>query len=104
MTFSIPSREQLARTLFWTLWCIMVSFSAYGLCIEFLGVGLFLPNDPAPKIHMRGEPVMAGVVGSGAAIGLFFVTIWIGRWSMPLRRLGMAALLFFIVCLSIPYY
>ena len=95
--------ERLVRTLFWTLWGITVAATTYALCVELFGIGLFL-DDPAPKLHMRGEAHLAGAVASFAALGLLVATILIGRWSYALRRLGIASLLFFLFYLAIPRF
>ena len=50
----IPSSERLIRTLFWTFWTLTVASTAYGLIVESFGIGLFLPNQGAPKFHMLG--------------------------------------------------
>ena len=101
---AIPNTERLVRTLFWTLWVITVAVTAYALCVESFGIGLFLRDDHAPKLHMRGEAHLAGAVASFAAIGLLAATFIIGRWSRTLRRLGITALLFFLFYLAIPRF
>ncbi|WP_395742120.1 hypothetical protein [Prosthecobacter sp.] len=100
----IPRRERLARTVFWTLWIATVVSTVFALCVELFGIGLFLHDDHAPKLHMRGEARMANAINSAAAIALAIVTVIIGRWSRTLRRLGIAALLFFLFHLAIPHF
>ena len=98
---SFPKFKRLIRTVFWTFWLITVTATVYGLCVESFGIGLFLRNDHAPKLHMRGEARLADKLSLFAGTGLLVVTVIISRWSRPLRFLGIAALLFLFFKLSI---
>ena len=108
MSFSIhsvsPSTERLVRTLFWTLWVLTVGFTAYALVVESFGVGLFLSDEHVPKLHMRGEARLAGVLGSLSAIGLAVLCAFIHRWSRPLLRFGFGALAPWLLYLAIPRF
>ena len=99
-----PNTERLVRTLFWTLWVLTVALTAYALAVESFGVGLFLRDEHVPKLHMRGEAHLASALGTVTAIGLAVVCVFIGRWSRALRRLGFAALGFWLFYLAIPRF
>jgi hypothetical protein len=101
---ALPSAERLVRTLFWTLWVLTVVFTAYALAVESFGIGLFLHDQHVPKLHMRGEAHIASALGSITALGLAIVCAFVGRWSRPLRRFGVAALAFWLFYLAIPRY
>ena len=101
---AMPSSERLVRTIFWTLWIITVSATAYALCVESFGIGLFLQNSFAPKLHMRGEAHLAFVVSFFAIIGLMVASISVARWSRSLWRFSFAALAFWLFYFAIPRY
>ena len=92
--------ERLVRTAFWTLWGLTVALTTYGLAVELFGVGLFLRDEPVLKLHMRGEAHLATTLASVTAIGLAFVSLYVGRWSRSLCRLGFAALAFWLFYFS----
>ncbi len=98
----IPSSKQLVRTVFWTLWLITIALTSYAFCVETFGNGLFLRDDPGPKLHMRGEVHLAFVVNTSALVGLTIVTLI--SWSIPLVRLCLAAILYFGCYLAIPRF
>lgn len=93
-----PSRERLLRTAFWTLWGLAVSLTAYALVVETFGLGLFLPDQHVPKLHMRAEAHVACVLGGTAAFGVAGICLFV---STPLRLLGFAAFAFWLFYLSI---
>ena len=97
-----PSRERLVRTAFWTL-CV-VSLTAYALVVETFGLGLFLPDQHVPKLHMRTEPRVAFMLSLIAGVSMFGINSFV---SAPSRRLGsavLAALAFWLVYLAIPRF
>ncbi|MEZ0275992.1 MAG: hypothetical protein ACAH88_13885 [Roseimicrobium sp.] len=96
--------ERLVRTAFWTLWVLTVAFTAYALAVETFGVGLFLRDQHAPKLHMRGEAYFANILSIAAVFGLAIASAFIGRWSRPLRYLGFAAITFGLFHLAIPRF
>jgi hypothetical protein len=104
-THSSPvNTEQLVRILFWTLLVTTVGLTAYGLLVELFGIGLFLRDQVAPKLHMRAEANLACALSSVSAIGLAIVCAFLDRWSRPLRRLGFVALAFWLFYLSFPRF
>jgi len=64
---ALPNAERLVRTLFWTFWVLTVALAAYGLAMEFFGLGLFLDSQ-VPKLHMRGEARLARMLSTGTAL------------------------------------
>ncbi len=100
----MPSAKRVVRTVFWTLWIFTVAFTAYGLAVESLGIGLFLHGDHAPKWHMRGEARLASSLSIVSALALAVTCFFIRRQSRPLWWAGLAALAFWFFYLAIPRF
>jgi hypothetical protein len=83
---------------------LTIALTGYALAIESFGIGLFLQNDPAPKLHMRGEAYVIGSLSCYSALGLGIASILIGHWSIELRRMGYIAIAFWLFYLSIPRF
>ena len=88
MIENAPNFERLIRTAFWTLLVLTVILTSYGFIVEEFGFGLFLRDDPAPKLHMRGEAHIASALSLAATLGLFIASMMVRRWSRVLPGVG----------------
>jgi hypothetical protein len=96
--------QRLVRTTFWTFLVITIGVTAYGFLVEAFGLGLFLRDNPVPKLHMRAEAHLAEALSSASALGLFVTSFIIRRWNRTLFGVGLAGCVFWFVYFALPRY
>ncbi len=99
-----PSRARLVHTAFWTLWVLAVSLTAYAFVVETFGLGLFLPDQDVPKLHMRAEPRVAFMLSLIAGVSMFGISCFVSASSRRLEIAVLAVLVFWFVYLAIPRF
>ncbi len=96
-----PSDEQLLRTVFWTLWVIVVVFTSYGFAAEFFGLSIF-GNGDMPRYHMGVEAEIVSGVACYATLMLGVTSCCIRCFSRALFRLGLLACAFLLFYIYVP--
>lgn len=101
---SLPGRERLILTAFWTLWVLAVFLTAYALAVESFGIGLFIPDQHVPKLHMRAEARVACVLSGTAVFGMLGISLFVSAPSRSLKAAVFFAFAFCLFYLAIPRF
>jgi hypothetical protein len=101
----MPSRERLARTVFWTFWGTTVALTLYAWGVSSFGIGMFLDDAYwVPKLHMRAEVRVAECLSLVSLVGLFLASMFIERCSRPQLLLVAATIGLWFLYLAIPRF